>query len=75
MHQDKYEATLVSMLERAKFLGLPEETPCQRDFFRKISVRENDVLVLFFQLDGDIKVFRNNDVWATLAHVGLLSFE
>ncbi|ROT74633.1 putative protein O-linked-mannose beta-1,2-N-acetylglucosaminyltransferase 1 isoform X4 [Penaeus vannamei] len=68
LHQDKYEATLVSMLERAKFLRLPEETPCQRDFFRKISVRENDVLVLFFQLDGDIKVFRNNDVWATLAH-------
>ncbi|XP_063595787.1 protein O-linked-mannose beta-1,2-N-acetylglucosaminyltransferase 1-like [Penaeus indicus] len=68
LYKDKYEATLVSMLKRAKFLLLPEETPCQRDFFRKISVRENDVLVLFFKLDEDIKGFRNNVVWETLAH-------
>lgn len=75
LYRDNYEATLVSMLERAKFLQLPEETPCQRDFFKKITVRENDVLVLFFRLDEDIKRFRNNAVWETLAHVGLLSFE
>ncbi|XP_042876443.1 protein O-linked-mannose beta-1,2-N-acetylglucosaminyltransferase 1-like [Penaeus japonicus] len=68
LQKDKYEATLISMLERARFLELPEETPCQQDFFKKIQVRENDVLVLFFQLDGDVEKFRVNVVWETLAH-------
>ncbi|KAK8390629.1 hypothetical protein O3P69_010373 [Scylla paramamosain] len=64
LEQGRYEALVTSMLVRARVV---EVDPCQRSFPARQSMKEGDVLVLFFHYAGNLDLYRGSREWQALA--------
>ncbi|XP_071519752.1 protein O-linked-mannose beta-1,2-N-acetylglucosaminyltransferase 1-like isoform X2 [Panulirus ornatus] len=68
LEQATYEAHITSLLQRARFINVSQTNPCEDDYFSyRFTVDEDDILVLFFHVEEDIRYFRFNNEWIALA--------
>ncbi|XP_069947149.1 protein O-linked-mannose beta-1,2-N-acetylglucosaminyltransferase 1-like [Cherax quadricarinatus] len=67
LREEEYEEYLTSLLAGARFINSTHLNPCHHSFYTLFTVRDHDVLVMFFHVEGDINYYRTNNEWTTLA--------
>ncbi|XP_042876323.1 protein O-linked-mannose beta-1,2-N-acetylglucosaminyltransferase 1-like [Penaeus japonicus] len=76
LEKHAYEQQIASLLAQARYINVEESSPCDPDFFEKFTSRSEIVYVVFFHVEDDLRWFRFNDEWKTLAKcLGVFSID